>query len=89
MLFAASFSGGMLHLQVGQLSGITVGSTFALYPDQAAALAHSGLLGSGSVASVSPVSAVLTVTGAPRLPASAAFSSLFSSNFGNVKLVAT
>ncbi len=70
VLFAASVSGGMLHLQVGQLSGITVGSTFALYPDQAAALAHSGLLGSGSVASVSPVSAVLTVTGAPRLPAS-------------------
>lgn len=69
VLFEVTKSGGTVTLAAGQLSGITPGSNFALYPDQASAMARSGQLTSASADSVGADSAVLAVTGVAALPA--------------------
>ena len=68
VLFAVRADQAAVTLAAGRLSGITAGSRFALYPDQAAALAHSGQLANASVASVGDASAVLTLSGGATLP---------------------
>ncbi len=69
VLFEVNASGGTVTLAAGRLSGITLGSSFALYRDQASAMTRSGSLASASVGSVGADSAVLTVPGGAALPA--------------------
>ena len=68
VLYAVRADKAAVTLAAGRLSGITAGSSFALYPDQAAALAHSGQLASASVASVGDAVAVLTLGSGAKLP---------------------
>lgn len=69
ILFDARTSGDRAVLAAGSLSGVTTGSTFALYPDQAAAIRRSGQLATGTVVSVDSGSAVLALPTGVRLPA--------------------
>ena len=69
ILFDASTSGDRTVLAAGTLSGVTAGSTFALYPDRAAAIGRTGKLATGTVVSVASGSAVLAVPTGARLPA--------------------
>ena len=69
ILFDAKASGAGAVLTAGSLSGVTTGSTFALYPDQATAIRRSGQLAIGTVASVTSGGAALSVPPGARLPA--------------------
>jgi hypothetical protein len=67
--FAGTAEGGQVRIAGdGTLSGLTIGSTYALYATEAAALGETGLLGIATVRQVTPQSALLEVAGTPGLP---------------------
>jgi hypothetical protein len=70
LLFAAKSDGGVVTFEAGSLSGITEGSKFALYSDQASAVARRDRLATATVISLDDGSARLELEpGASDLPA--------------------